>query len=317
MLISVGQASSQIVINEILPDGTVELKNIGTSMVDVSGYILCDFPTYQSIANSSLDCGSMMMMPGSLLAVNNFNTLNGQDGELGLYTSSNFSNPNAIIDYVEWGSSGHQRSSVAIAAQIWTMGDFVPEFVGSLAYSGSGDSSADWSAGVATICEENVSPCSVDGGMIVTNDPTTICVDGVGDPINVTLTQESGNNTSWVITDNDGTILALPQAPPFDLDGAGVGICQIWSLSYDDMSGLDLGANISDLQGCFSFSNNIRVVRTAADGGEITSADGNTFEIGCAGDVTVDVNFESSAAGLNYYYAVSYTHLTLPTTPYV
>ncbi len=302
---SIVQTNGQIVINEILPDGTVELKNTGTSIVDVSGYFLCDFPAYQSISNSTLDCGNMMMMPGSLLTVNNFNTIDGQDGEMGLYSSPNYTNPDAMVDYVEWGSTGHQRSSVAVNANIWTDGDFVASFVGSLSYDGEGDSSTDWSSGTSTICEDNEPPCSVNGGIISTNDPTNICVDGIGDPINVALSQNIGSFSAWVITDTEGEILGLPQAPPFDLDGAGVGVCQIWHLSYSDMSGLVVGQNVNDLVGCYSFSNDIRVNRTAADGGMISSADGNIFEIGCVGDVSIDVSFETDANSLNYYYVIT------------
>ena len=39
--------SAQVVINEIQPGGTIELKNIGTTMANVSDYWLCDFPAYQ------------------------------------------------------------------------------------------------------------------------------------------------------------------------------------------------------------------------------------------------------------------------------
>jgi hypothetical protein len=73
-------------------------------------------------------------------------TLSPVDDELGLYLSADFANPAAIIDYVEWGSSGHTRSTVAVAALIWTSGDFVPSWndCESLEYDGSGDSSGDW-----------------------------------------------------------------------------------------------------------------------------------------------------------------------------
>ncbi|MCZ4410801.1 T9SS C-terminal target domain-containing protein, partial [Cryomorphaceae bacterium 1068] len=93
-----------------------------------------------------------------------------------------------------------------------------------------------------------------DGGEISTEDETTICVgDGIGDSINVTLTGETGESMAWVITDADLNILDLPAGPPFDLDGAGVGVCLIWHLSWSgELEGAAVGENAGDLSGdCF------------------------------------------------------------------
>lgn len=40
-------------------------------------------------------------------------------GEIALYTSDSFSNPDALLDYVAWGGSGHSRLDVAIEAGKW------------------------------------------------------------------------------------------------------------------------------------------------------------------------------------------------------
>ena len=117
--------------------------------------------------------------------------------------------------------------------------------------------------------------CVVDGGAISTEDNTDICAgDGVADPINVTLTNEVGTNSAWVITDVDGEILGLPEGSPFDLDGAGEGVCLIWHLSFEDgIIGAEVGMNANDLEGCFSLSNPIEVVRTQVTGGTISTED--------------------------------------------
>ena len=102
------------------------------------------------------------------------------------------------------------------------------------------------------------------GGDIFTTDSTTICVgDGIPNPINVELSGEAGMQSGWVITDDNLNILALPDAPPFDLEGAGTGICLIWHLSWSgDLMGAEVGANAADLSGdCFSLSNSIEVNR--------------------------------------------------------
>ncbi|MEL6989170.1 MAG: T9SS type A sorting domain-containing protein, partial [Bacteroidota bacterium] len=125
-----------------------------------------------------------------------------------------------------------------------------------------------------------------DGGTISTTDPTEICAgDGVGDPIDVTLDGNVGANSAWVITDADANILALPAAPPFDLDGAGPGVCLIWHLSFEDgLVGAEVGNNANDLEGCFDLSNPITVTRNGVDGGDLMLADGGDELTICAGD---------------------------------
>ena len=233
-------AAGQIVINEILPNGTVEVKNIGSETVDISSYWLCDFPTYEQFADLNIICGSTMLEAGAIMAIDNFNTINGADGEMAIYTNSSFGSPTGLIDYVEWGFTGHQRSGVAAEAGVWAEGDFVPAFAEgeSLAYSGSGNESSQWTAGAPTICEENPAEmCEVNTGDITLEDgntSTSICVDGNPDPLEVvTSGGTEGTERGWIITDDAGNILALPPAPPFDLDGAGPGVCQIWYVRYD------------------------------------------------------------------------------------
>ena len=141
------------------------------------------------------------------------------------------------------------------------------------------------------------------GGVIDTTDPTEICAgDGIADPIDVTLTDAAGNS-AWVITDANGLILALAAGPPFDLDGAGAGVCLIWHLGYgDDLGGAFVGNNATtDLTGCYSLSNPITVTRTASstwyedvDGDGLGDANA-TFE-GCdppAGYVSGAPGFDS------------------------
>ncbi len=296
ILLSSSYSFSQIVINEIFAGGTVELKNIGNSTVDVSNYWLCDFPSYQRISNLNLECGNTNLEAGGILTVNNFNVVDGADGEMGLYTTNSFGSSTALIDYVEWGSSGHQRSSVAIAAGIWTLGDFVPAFSSteSLAYSGTGETAASWTASANTsICQENTMACDAEGGML-TGGPFEFNVgDGVADmlaPGSITLTNNTGSNSQWVVTDEDGLILGLPPMPSVvDFDGAGPGICLVWHLSYEDgIEGLAAGENANDLAGCFSLSNPVSVIRTdvstMTNGGTIA---GGPFEF-CVGDGEVD-----------------------------
>jgi hypothetical protein len=152
---------AQVVINEIIPPDTVELKNLGPVTVDISSFILCDFPNYNILGTATtLVCGNLSLTAGSVVSVVTSSiVLAGADGELGLYTSSPFSDPDNIVDYVEWGSGcPHTRSSVAQAAGIWTSGDCVPTWgdCASLEYDGAGDRDVDWVIqNTPTTCAEN------------------------------------------------------------------------------------------------------------------------------------------------------------------
>jgi len=150
------------------------------------------------------------------------------------------------------------------------------------------------------------SSCRVSGGRITTTAQTSICVDGVPDPINVTVSGGVGSNRGWIITDNKRKILALPQAPPFDLDGAGVGTCFIYYIRYEDgLRGLRVGQNVGNLNGCFDLSNRIDIVRQAPDGGRVTTQDGATRYVATAGNVLVPVTRTTRATELSYWYIIT------------
>ena len=102
----------------------------------------------------------------------------------------------------------------------------------------------------------------------ITGGPFEFVVDGEVDNVSgITLDGTGvGSNSTWIITDEDGTILGLPPTleavEGVDFDEAGVGICLIWYLRYEDgLVGAEKGKNANDLEGCFDLSNPIKVVR--------------------------------------------------------
>ena len=146
-------------INELNASDQVEFKNVSDETVDISEYWICQFPSYDLLGNLSIVCGGdLILEPGEIVTIASDFSLSEDDGELGLYNDNDFGNSNAIMDYVEWGFAGHQRSSVAIAAGIWSEDDFVPAFSAenSIEYDGEGDSSDDWTEDIPSICEENL-----------------------------------------------------------------------------------------------------------------------------------------------------------------
>ncbi len=111
-------------------------------------------------------------------------------------------------------------------------------------------------------CDVVVNDIALDNG----STATSICVDGIPDPLGVVTGDGTGANSGWIITDNNNNnILAIPPAPPFDLDGAGEGTCLIWYVQYNDIGGNEVGNTLADLTGCFALSNSIEVVREICD----------------------------------------------------
>ena len=98
----------------------------------------------------------------------------------------------------------------------------------------------------------------------------SICAgDGMPDPVDVTIVGEGvGTNSGWVITDQaTGEILGLPMAPPFDLEDVDPGICDVWYIRYEDgLTGLEMGLNVADLDGCYDLSNPISIDRVSEGG---------------------------------------------------
>ncbi len=175
----------------------------------------------------------------------------------------------------------------------------------------------------------SISKSQAIGGSI-TGGPFTFCV---GDEENdnipagaIALTGNTGGQSAWIATDAAGSmILAVSDNPEsFDFENAGDGNCWLYHISYDsNLSGLVAGADISALDGCYSLSNNILIIRDYVSGGELES-DLGYFEF-CIGDGIPDfipadaINLVNNI-GDNQYWVITNTSgteiLEIPTSPY-
>lgn len=109
---------------------------------------------------------------------------------------------------------------------------------------------------------------------VISGGPYEFCVDGLVDNIAdsdlVIEDAGTGSESSFVVTNVEGDILGLPgMASGPDFDGAGVGMCYMYHINYEEglegLTGPDMGvptSNISDLEGSdFKLSNIIIVNR--------------------------------------------------------
>ena len=130
--------------------GTIEITNHGDTDVDPNGLIVCNFPDYAPVA------GAPTLGPGESTRVD-INAISipadPADGEMGLYLTGDFEDPDAIVAYVEWGSTDHTRSPVAQAATVggeavWTGGFVDPAGQPALTATASFPNAATlWQAG--------------------------------------------------------------------------------------------------------------------------------------------------------------------------
>ena len=142
-----------------------------------------------------------------------------------------------------------------------------------------------------------------EGGRLL-GGPFEFCTDGLSmdflPPNGLTLFDNRGGNTQWLVTDATGEeILALPfDIYELDFESLPDGVCLVWNLSYDGwIKNLEVGNRVSDLIGasnlvgnvaipaCFDLSNSVPVFKTRLTPSVLT---GGPFTF-CTGDGIADV----------------------------
>ena len=121
-----------IVINEIYYRGDaasdyIELKNIGTEAIDLTPYRFClRVGTYPALTGLEIfGPGTLTLEPNALVTFRAPEDL-ANAGSIALYDrGGDFTNPDALIDFVQWGASqvADSRADVAVAANEWTTVD--------------------------------------------------------------------------------------------------------------------------------------------------------------------------------------------------
>ncbi len=152
---------SEPIMTEIMGSNSVEIQNVGTAPTDISDFFLFSELNSERIGDLSLTCGSMMLMPGDIAVVDlagSSITIDGSDGEMALFSDSNFGSSDDILHYVEWASSPHDATTPAVIAMIWLFDQPAVSFDvdESLKYDGEGILDTDWSVGTPTPCMENL-----------------------------------------------------------------------------------------------------------------------------------------------------------------
>ena len=147
-------AEFSITAVSISPAGQhVVVQNVGGVAGNLTGFAICQAPSYHVFGDIELAPGESLAVslggsvfippPGAKTTSASIGTIGAGDGEIGLYARADFGNSSAIVDYVEWGSTGHTRSSVAAGAGIWNPGDFIDNTEGDSVFLFVSDPAAD------------------------------------------------------------------------------------------------------------------------------------------------------------------------------
>lgn len=132
------------------------------------------------------------------------------------------------------------------------------------------------------------------GGVVSTMtgmNAVSICTNDNSD-LNVyfNVVNSEGSNNQWLVTDESGNIILLPDSNPVDFSVVGQGFYYVYNLNYNGtVNGLAIGNALVNLDGdCFDISNSVTVDINSVDGGTITSSHGDVIQV-CAGDGQQDM----------------------------
>jgi len=177
---------SQVKINEVFyatGNDTIELKNFDSQPINITGWRFCSKLNYLPTINdlTIVGGGSLNIPAGGILVLTGFN-LDNTAADLGLYlpvnSNADFATASFMVDFVQWGSAGQSRESVAVSKGIWSAGDFVPTVTttgSSIEYDGEGNSASDWfDQANPTIGAENGIVTSVNDDLVGIPDEFTL-----------------------------------------------------------------------------------------------------------------------------------------------
>ncbi|MFT4759283.1 MAG: hypothetical protein ACI9XO_003123 [Paraglaciecola sp.] len=133
------------------------------------------------------------------------------------------------------------------------------------------------------------------GGLTTVNGEQSVIIcpnDGNPNVIEfATNSDAQDSDYQYIVTNNQGVILALPTINSFDFEPAGVGICKVYGISYIGDLVAELGDNITDVMSteCFDVSESfIEIVRDQPSGDIIVSDLGDVVDF-CVNDGEADV----------------------------
>lgn len=157
---------ARFVLSEVVfgDNGYIAVRNVGGASGNLEGYAISQearsflFPSVEvglfEVVWVAVEDGTGLTrtdVAALIPAEGAIGRLDRAGGEMTLYRSAQFSQPEEFLSYVEWGETDHGRSGLAIEAGLWEEGAFIeipPDAFGVVSTTAQPDSSSDWVAGV-------------------------------------------------------------------------------------------------------------------------------------------------------------------------
>ncbi|RMF03943.1 MAG: hypothetical protein D6772_01415, partial [Bacteroidetes bacterium] len=140
----------------------------------------------------------------------------------------------------------------------------------------------------------------------------TICVgDGQPDLLTFISTYQGADSLIYLITNEGNFVLGISTDPVIDFEGAGTGICRVWTAAYSGNLIIEAGQNlgtdpISDE--CYDLSDGfVRINRNGPEAGQIVYSDGSTDFVSCSSttpDGQLTANISGADPNANYTFVL-------------
>ncbi|NND77293.1 MAG: T9SS type A sorting domain-containing protein [Flavobacteriales bacterium] len=126
-LIIFASGFSQIRFTEVnTTTNDITLTNMGPNSEDISSWFFCSLIQYTLLSSTTLVSGDLNLAPGASVTVNwSGGGMNSSMADMCLYLDNSFTSPTSMQDFLQWGSGGNGRESVAVTKGIWTAGEFI------------------------------------------------------------------------------------------------------------------------------------------------------------------------------------------------
>ena len=131
-----GSTGSFFSINEIGlgPDGYIALTNFTDVTVSTGGLILCQGPDCFALPAVEVGAGETALvtvgdgsgLEGVIATGATIGELRSEDGEIAIFVSEDYDDPKAILVYLQWGSTPHDLTDVAVEAGLWFDTSYAP-----------------------------------------------------------------------------------------------------------------------------------------------------------------------------------------------
>lgn len=128
-------ANSFVAIREVGlgPEGYVAFENFTDVPVSMEGTYLCQGDACSALPDAVIEPGEIGIVAvgrgsglGNVIASNaNVGELRPADGEIALFVSETVS-ADELLNYLQWGSTPHELTEIAIEAGLWREGSYAP-----------------------------------------------------------------------------------------------------------------------------------------------------------------------------------------------